>query len=90
MSGLLIVSNSDSDFAQVLREGFQQVDAISFDDMLNAELDKYDAIALLGGTDRDGISLLPPARKAIVSSIAHGQARAIRVCAGSRASVVSG
>ncbi len=48
MSGLLIVSNSDSDFAQVLREGFQQVDAISFDDMLNAELDKYDAIALLG------------------------------------------
>ncbi len=73
MSGLLIVSNSDSDFAQVLREGFQQVDAISFDDMLNAELDKYDAIALLGGTDRDGISLLPPARKAIDRQLRMGK-----------------
>ena len=73
MSKLLVVTERESVLSGLLLRSFAQCDVISVDQVLDTELDSYDAFAILGGTEGEGITLLPVIRKRLDAQIRKGK-----------------
>ena len=73
MYTLLIITEQESAFSQLLKKSFDCCDLITPEQILATDLDRYDAFAVLGGTQQKGITLLTPMRKALDKQIFKGK-----------------
>ena len=73
MSKLLIASRRESVLSGLLAASFDECRLIAPEDIAFEDLDAYDAFAVLGGTDREGLNLLPPSHKALDQQIRKGK-----------------
>ena len=73
MSKLLIVAEKDSVLSELLKNCFDVCDQVTPMHVLDKDLDSYDAFAILGGTTKEGMVLLPPMRKALDQQIFKGK-----------------
>lgn len=67
-----VVTRGDSDLLAVMRESGIAVQVIEPEDIPNSNLDGYGAICILGGTEREPLSLTPKEAACIRAQIAKG------------------
>ncbi|WP_407267868.1 hypothetical protein [Radiobacillus sp. PE A8.2] len=68
-----VISEHDSDLLQVFKNVFQEIKLIQPNEIVNENLDSYDSIAILGGTDDNPLLLEPPSRRVIETQIHNGK-----------------
>lgn len=70
---LLVISNKECDLSRLLELSFDFCERISADGVSRIDLDAYDAFAILGGTDQNGILFFPPDREVLYAQIRKGK-----------------
>lgn len=73
MCKLLVVTNKESVLSSLLQRSFRFCDIITVNQVLDTDLDAYDAFAVLGGAESEGIVLLPVIRKKLDEQIFKGK-----------------
>ena len=73
MSKLLVITQRESVLGDLLLRSFSKCDVVRPEQVLDMDLDSYDAFAVLGGTESEGITLLPVIRKRLDMQIQKGK-----------------
>ena len=69
---LLLIGGEDSDLGTLLRASFFHTDTLPAREANNGDFSAYSAVAFLGGAHPEGITLLPPARRALAAARRRG------------------